>query len=168
LNEEVWKMDLIPIISTLGGFVIAGISIYLNYKARTSPYREVLYSKQLDIYIELADTLFDFYSNTDDLIKAKSNKEGERVELLQKEVTEKGINFALKYKKGMAVIPLKIREPILKLIDEADNALSGPFKIDKGKELKDSIIKAFHNIYDTIGTKQLSIETLKLIEKIKS
>jgi len=161
-------MDWIQIISLMGSYIIAGMTIYLNYKARTSPYREALYSKQLDIYIELVDTLFDFYSSIEDLIEAKSNKEDERVELLQKEAMEKGIDFAFKYKKGMAVIPLNIDEPILKLINEIDNVLSSPFKIDKGKELRDSSKKVFQNIYDTIGTKQLSIETLKLIEKIKS
>lgn len=162
-------MDWIPIISTLGGFVIAGISIYLNYKARTSPYREVLYSKQLDIYIELIDTLVDFYLSINKLIKAKSNKEGEKVELLiQKEAAEKGADLAIKYMKGLAVIPPKIAKPILKLVDEASYILSGPFKIDKVKELRNSTKRIYGNIYDTIGTIPLSIETLKLIDKIKS
>ena len=161
-------MDWIPIISTLGGFVIAGISIYLNYKARTSPYREVLYSKQLDIYIELVDTLVDFYLSINRLIKAKSNKKGKRVKLLQKEAAEKGADLIIKYMKGLAVIPPKIAKPILKLIDKASYILSGPFKMDKVKELRNSTKRIYGNIYDAIGTKQLSIETFKLIEKIKS
>jgi len=161
-------IEIIRIFVTVVSTIITGISAYLLYKSRYSPLRETLYSKQLDIYIELVDTLFDFYINIDNLIEAKSNKEVKRVELLQKEAMEKGIDFVFKYKKGMAVIPLKIREPFLKLIDKADNTLSGPFKIDKGKELRDSIKKVIQNIYDTIGTKPLSIETHKLIKKIKS
>ena len=161
-------MEIKSFIIALGSLILTGISIYFAYKARTAPYREVLYSKQLNIYTELADILFDFYSNIDNLIKAKSNKEGERVELLRKEAKEKEVNFVLKYKKGMPVIPLKIWEPILELIEEANNTLSGSFKIDKGKELRDSTVKVIQSIYETIGTKQLSIETLKLIKKIKS
>lgn len=43
-------MEWIIIISIVSNFIIACMSIYLSYRARTLPYREKLYSRQLEGY----------------------------------------------------------------------------------------------------------------------
>src|SRR6266496_2140659 len=44
-----WSSALVGI----GGLVVAGLSLYYGYKARTSPYRERLYDRRLDAYGEM-------------------------------------------------------------------------------------------------------------------
>lgn len=50
-------MDVGSIVIGLGGLAVAGLSVYLSYKARTSPYREMLYSRQLEGCAEVVDAL---------------------------------------------------------------------------------------------------------------
>ena len=39
------------------GLIGAGLSFYFYWKTRTTPYKEILYSKQLDGYLELSDII---------------------------------------------------------------------------------------------------------------
>lgn len=44
---------MITLVSVIGTLLIAGISLYLNYRSRSSPHREFLYQKQIEGYNEV-------------------------------------------------------------------------------------------------------------------
>jgi len=48
---------IIDFFAKAGGFIVAGLSVYLLWKARISSYRETLYSKQLEGYIDVAEAM---------------------------------------------------------------------------------------------------------------
>jgi hypothetical protein len=48
-------------IALIGGLLITGMSLWLNYRSRSSLHREFLYQKQIDVYSELADVMSSTY-----------------------------------------------------------------------------------------------------------
>lgn len=54
-------ISTINMISAPINVILIGINLYLTNKAKTSSYREALYSKQIGIYSELAKALNGLY-----------------------------------------------------------------------------------------------------------
>ena len=50
-------MNVGSLVVNVGSLAVAFLSVYLSYKSRTSSYRELLYSKQLEGYVVVVDAL---------------------------------------------------------------------------------------------------------------
>jgi hypothetical protein len=54
-----------PILSTAVGLVgalVAGLSVYFNYRGRHNQFRQVVYGRQMDAYFEIAGSMADLYT----------------------------------------------------------------------------------------------------------
>ena len=162
----------------LGGIVVAGLSVYLSYKARTSAYREMLYSKQLEGYSEVVDALADFYNAAQSFIAAHGcqlNNNTRRTLRLQ--TMDKNQAFHHKYQKWALYFPKEMRGALFDFI-KMFNGISAPPEIAKqyskekvyadnpGRLLGDAYTKVIEVARKGLGTEPFSQETLGLIRKI--
>jgi hypothetical protein len=51
----------------LVGVLVAGLSVYFNYKGRHNQFRQVVYSKQMDAYFEITGTMAHLYNAAQNL-----------------------------------------------------------------------------------------------------
>jgi hypothetical protein len=66
---------LAPVLSSVVGLVgvlVAGLSVYLNYKGRHNQFRQVVYSKQLDAYFEIVGAMATLHTAAQNLITFSS------------------------------------------------------------------------------------------------
>src|SRR3954470_21898819 len=62
---------LAPILSSVVGLVgvlVAGLSVYLNYRGRHNQFRQVVYSKQMDAYFEITGAIANLHAAAQRLI----------------------------------------------------------------------------------------------------
>jgi hypothetical protein len=60
-----------PILSTgvgLVGVVVAGLSVYFNYKGRHNQFRQVVYGKQMDAYFEITEAMAGLHNAAQNII----------------------------------------------------------------------------------------------------
>src|SRR6266576_1796504 len=61
---------LAPVLTSLVGLVgvlVAGLSVYVNYKGRHNQIRQVVYSKQMDAYFEITGAIANLYNAAQNL-----------------------------------------------------------------------------------------------------
>ncbi|MGB3346631.1 MAG: hypothetical protein WBA71_05230 [Candidatus Humimicrobiia bacterium] len=161
-------MDWIQIISLMGSFIIAGMTIYFNYKARTSPYREALYSKQLEGYVELANAIIEATREGIRCLSAGGSKT-KKGKVLYSQITGKITNIHFEYSKWAILLPREISSLVINFDKEIERIFDLPFNKEENSELiVNAHIKILNEIRKIMRTEPLSKETLKLIEKIKS
>ncbi|MBA7698404.1 hypothetical protein ES703_107081 [subsurface metagenome] len=160
-------MDWLSIISLIGGFIMFGVGIYLTFKARTEPYRQTLYSKQLDGYVEIVNALIDVYKTAHGVFFAKGLKLGKEAESeLSSIVMNKYSAFDHKHKKWVVVLPKEMNVLFANFRKDLEKILNLPFKNNPGKLFRDVYIEIIAKTRKAIGTEPLSEETLKLITKV--
>lgn len=174
-------MDWQSVINTIAipiNIILICVNVYLTYKARTLPYRQMIYSKQLEGFSEVIDTLSDFYVTAAIFIEAHDNKLNDetRVELINKTKKE-ATAFTKSCQKWMVYIPIKLEESLCDYL-ELFIGISAPSNI-ASKCLKDHVyaedpkgllyeeyLKIINTARTFLGTELLSRETLDLIAKI--
>jgi len=156
---------LILIISLIGGFIINGMGIYLNYKTRTGPYRQTLYSKQLEGYTEIIKAITDFHMDAQSFIPAKGLKGNKmRIELRLK-TKDSRTTFIDKHQKWAVFLPLKVNRALtnyLRIFNEISFFTKYEDKYPK-KLLKEAYRNVFFATQENIGVARLSKETIDLI-----
>lgn len=157
-------MDWLPIISTLGFFIIAVISIYLNYKTRTEPYRQTLYSKQLEGYTEIIKAFIDFHIDAESSIPAKGLK-GDKMRIkLRLKTKDSRTTFIDKHQKWFVFLPLEVNKSILNYLDIFKEISFYPEHEDKYPEkLREAYTNVLIETSKNIGMARLSKETIDLI-----
>jgi hypothetical protein len=161
-----------------GGLVVAGLSVYLSYKAKTSPYREVLYSKQLDGYAEVVDALTDFYIAAQSFIAAQGCRlDNNSRPTLRLQTMDKAQVFHHKHQKWAIFLPKEMNEKLSAFV-KLFNGISAPAEVakqypseivyanDPGGLLGNAYIKVIESARKSLGTEALSQETLKLIGEV--
>lgn len=53
--------EITPLIVGVGGLIVAGLSLVLNYLTRISHFRQAIYGKQMDGYTEVVQALNEWY-----------------------------------------------------------------------------------------------------------
>ena len=162
----------------LGGIAVAGLSVYLSYKARTSPFREILYSRQLEGYAEVVDALTDFYNAAQSFIAAHGYQLTNNTRpTLRLKTLDKNRAFHRKYQKWALYFPKQMRSALYDFI-KMFNGISAPPEVaqqyskekvyvdDPGRLLGDAYTKVIEVARKRLGTEPLSQETLELIRKI--
>ena len=150
----IWLSLITDFIVKTGGFIIAGLSLYFMWKSRTSAYRETLYSKQLEGYLML----------TESIIKIALSERS--VETLTTSIREFGENLV----KWMYVLPPSLAIAFEKFYSTARNELR---KMEKGTSFGEEALRdAFSEVSKAVnlcfGVSSLTQETSDLIAKISS
>ncbi len=171
-------MDWGPFIIGFGGLVVAGLSIYLSYRARTSPYRRMLYSKQLEGYAEVVDALTEFYITAQSFIVAQGCQLDHKTRpTLRLQSIDKNQAFHRKHQKWVIFLPREMNDALSAFV-KLFNGISAPPDIvrqysretvnsnDPGGVLGDAYTKVIEVARKGVGTEPLSQETLKLIGKV--
>lgn len=174
-------MDIKSFVVALGGLILTGISlyitlfmtfltgisIYITYRARTSPYREALYSKQLDGYVEIVNALSDVHKAAHGVFITKGLKLGKDAESeLSSIAMNKYSDFENKLKKWVIVLPKEMNVLLANFRGDFERILDLPFENNPGKLFIDAYIEIIRKTRDAIRTESLSQETLELITKI--
>ncbi len=156
-----------------------GINVYLTYKARTLPYRQMIYSKQLEGFSEVIVALTDFYDATQYYIVTYGFKLNDktRVELREKTM-RKGVNFSKKHMKWAIFLPKELRDR-LSDYTRLFNGISAPPSVasqysenivyadDPGGLLGEEYKKVFDTVIKYLGTEYISKETLEMLNRRK-
>lgn len=171
-----WKLFVIQ----FGVLVVAGLSIYLSFKSRTSPYREMLYSKQLEGFAEVVGLLTEFYVTAQSFIAAKGCQLDDNTRpKLRLQTIDKNLAFHRGYQKWAIFLPKEMNDRLLAFV-ELFNGISAlpevahqyPKEIvyanDPGGLLGDAYTKVVEAARKGLGTEPLSRETLKLIGEVCS
>ena len=173
-------MDWGSFIIGFGGLAVAGLSVYLSYKARTSPYREMLYSRQLEGYAEVIDALTRFYVTAQSSLAAQGFRLDDKTRpILRAETMDEHVAFYHKHQKWAIFLPREMNDALSAFINTF-NAISAPPKVaqlypremvnanDPGGLLGHAYSRVVEAARKGLGTEPLSQETLKLIGKIPS
>jgi len=147
---------------------ITGISVFLLYKARTSSYREEIYSKQLAGYLELTNAITEIVMKALMFLIAGGSKT-KKGKALYSQIRGKIRNIYTEYSKWAILLPREINSSVINFNDEIKRILNLPFnKEENSKLIRKVYSKIINEIRDAIGAEPLSKEIFKLIEKIKS
>jgi len=172
--------SLTNIIFTFINLIFIGINAYLTYKVKTLPFREMLYSKQLDGYSEVIETLTDFYIDAQRFIVSHGFKLNDKTRPeLKKQTMDKGNIHIEKHKKWAIFLPKELSNKLHNYIDlfNGISANKDPlskyqknivYAEDPGKLLSDAYLKVFNTARKFLGTESLSKETLEVIGKLLS
>jgi hypothetical protein len=160
-----------------GGLVIAGLSIYLNYKARTSHYREMIYSKQIEGYDEIVNALTEFYLTTLSFIASQGFRLDDTTRpILRSQTMEKNRAFHRKHREWVIFLPNEINKALFAFV-KLFNGISVhpavkhqyPREIVNAEDPALLLGDAYSEVIDVVraclGTEPLSQETRKLIGK---
>lgn len=166
-------MDTSALLISLGGLLLAGITVYLSYltqkREKTSSYRQVLYTKQIEgckLIIDKADQLFLILDGTN--APHYTVDEGLRIiDELSRLYRSWFIYFPDSLNEALQSFAIELREILNKLEVRISNN-------SENVSIKTSIILAreeYLNHYKTlidavrnmIGTDQLSTENLRMI-----
>lgn len=166
----------------IGGLIIAGLSIYLNYKERRKYLRESLYNKQIEVINEVSLYITELYHSLYNLldqiilIKINQNNSNEyhirKLEIITnnwKEIEKNYNEFVKKYRTWLIFLPddinIAINNFISLFLDIEENINNKDFDtkdIDNINNKYDRIIGSFRKF---LGIKKLSDETKKLIRE---
>ena len=158
-------MDLIPIKSLIGSFFISGMYIFLAHKARTEPYRQTLYSKQLEGYTETFKALTDFAMDATSFISEKGLKGDKMRSKLRLKTKDSRINFIDKHQKWFVFLPSEVNRSLTNFLRIFNEISFYPEYEDKNPEnlLKEAYYDVILATSKNIGIERLSKETIDLI-----
>ncbi len=154
---------------------MAGLSLWLNYKSQTAPYRELLYRQQFDGYAELAEKLASAYDTAalflaehrwhlDDTTRPQF---ATQVEPHVRTLYLQGFRYAVFMPKKVADGIFHFVNLLLALSASKETAGRYPSEVvyadDHGKVLQDAFEKVIEATREALGTEPLSQETLRMI-----
>ena len=155
-------MYWLSIISLIGGFIMTGMGIYLTFKARTEPYRQTLYSKQLDGYVELYRTINDTYLDAIDFVRAKGREtlKGKKLHL---QTREKILVLYDKYFDWLGILPEEVIELISNFAEEFKEILNTAVDSDTETRFTSAYLVIINEMRDIMRTSLLTEETFNII-----
>lgn len=169
--------SLTNIIFTFINLIFIGINAYLTHEARTLPYRQLLYSKQLEGYSKVVDALTDFYVDTRLFIAANGGKvDDKKRPILSLQTKEKFVIFHSRYQKWGIFLPNELNDRLCDYIElyrgiSAHPNVAYKFPIDHveaedpAKLLNDAYVRIFFTAREYLGTEYLSKKAHKLFRK---
>ncbi len=172
-------MDFGAFIIAFGGLILAGLSVYLSYKSRISPYREMLYAKQLEGYAEVVYALSDFFTTALGFITVQKGcrlDDNTRVEL-RSYTLDKNQTFFRKKQNWAIFLSKEISDSLSDFV-KLFSGISAPSDVahqyskeivyadDPGLLLANAYTKVIEVARKSLGTEPLSQETLKLFGEV--
>jgi hypothetical protein len=119
-----------PILSSgigLVGALVAGLSVYFNYKGRHNQFRQVVYGRQMDAYFEITAAMGKLYTGARNLVPSNGcwlNEDDARTRL-RVSLREEHESFTATVNRWLIVIPSKVKTAV----EDFNNtllAISGP------------------------------------------
>jgi hypothetical protein len=105
---------LAPVLSSvvgLVGVIVAGLSVYFNYKGRHNQFRQVVYSKQMDAYFDITEAMANLYNSAQNLIAFSGGlfqDDGARKQF-RSALRDEHERFGEKVNRWLIVLPSKVK-----------------------------------------------------------
>lgn len=170
-------MDWGSFIIGAGGLVVGGMSTWLSYKSRSSPYQEKIYSTQHEGYTEVVGTLIEFHNAAQYHIILQGGRLTDATRpKLRLETKELNAGFGRVHQKWAIFLPEEVNRALADFITVFNGISAHPevagrypketvYARDPGGLLGDAYSRVIAVIRKRLGTDPLSQETLKLIGK---
>jgi len=103
-----------PILScaiALMGAVVAGLSVYFNYKGRHNTIRQVVYGKQMDAYFEITESMGNLYNAAQNMLALGNHwlKTEDGRQQFRTTLRDEHDDFAGKVNRLLIVLPSKVK-----------------------------------------------------------
>jgi hypothetical protein len=125
--------DITPLVIGLGGLIVAGLSLILNYLARVTHFRQAIYGKQMDGYTEVVQALNEWYQFANGFITMHQFRlDGDDVRIeLRKQSAELNDKASKAKTKWMLLMPSEFNEAV-DAFRSVFNAVSALSQFTKG------------------------------------
>jgi hypothetical protein len=140
----------------LVGVMVAGLSVYVAYKGRHNPIRQVVYGRQMDAYFNIAGSMADLYAAAQDaLVLGGPWLKGEDARVrLRSMLREEHEKFAATVNRSLIVLPSKVKAAV-DAFNEALLAVAGPADARPGAasvsaEAADGLARAYERAINCI------------------
>jgi hypothetical protein len=106
---------LAPVLSSMVGLVsvlVAGLSVYFNYRGRHNQFRQVVYSKQMDAYFEIIADMANLYHAAQNLITFNGpllQEDDQARQRFRTGLREEYEQFNAKVSRWLIVLPSKVK-----------------------------------------------------------
>jgi hypothetical protein len=106
-----------PIVSSTVGLVgalVAGLSVYVNYKGRHNQFRQVVYGKQMDAYFDITESMANLYAAAQHLLAVTNPRlKGEDVRRqFRAALREEHERFTATVNRALIVLPSKVKAAV--------------------------------------------------------
>lgn len=153
---------LAPILSAMVGLIgilVAGLSVYLNYRGRHNQFRQVVYSRQMDAYFEITGAIADLHAAAQRLIafglqfpEGPDNRKRFRTAL-----GEEHDQFRERVNRWLIVLPSKVKLAL----DHFDSTLTTVTGSDDGLDPATDLAKAYEHVVNCVRH-HLAVDSLTL------
>lgn len=171
---------IIELIVKGGGFILGILALYFMWKSRTTPYKEILYSKQLEGYLKLVESMETIISVIlDRMLSLTKDEKDERfyfnplelpkeysiddfmkdIEKFKSKLNSCKSDYADIFVKWSIILPKELRDSFKEFIKTINIKDLNPEKIFDARK------KVFKIAYHKLGIEPLSKEIRNMIEK---
>lgn len=119
-----------PVLSStvgLAGALVAGLSVYVNYRGRHNQFRQVVYGRQMDAYFGIAEAIADLYTAAQNALAAGNPwlKGEDARRQFRAAVRDEHERFAGTVNRSLIVLPSKVKAAV-DAFNEAVLAIGDP------------------------------------------
>ena len=171
-------MNIWSFLIGFGGLIIGGLSVYLAFKSRISSFREKIYLKQIEGFVEIIIAINDFHNFAQNFIATnKWTLNDKKKSLLRSKSLDKNLKLHYILQKWVIFFPVQFNEAVTKFI-ESFNAITAPSFAkhiypqnivntkDPGKIIGNAYLHIIKIARIYLGTEPLSQDILKLLGKL--
>jgi hypothetical protein len=142
---------LAPILTSLVGLVgvlVAGLSVYFNYKGRHNQFRQVVYSKQMDAYFEITGAIANLHSAAQNMIafglQFRDGPDGRKK--FQTALRDEHEQFYERVNRWLIVLPAKVKAAL----DNFDSTMTAVSDDDNATDPATDLAKAYERVVNCI------------------
>src|SRR5436190_3239595 len=98
----------------LVGALVAGLSVYFNYKGRHNQFRQVVYNRQMDAYFDITESMSNLYTAAQNVLAAGNPwLKGEDARArFRTAVREEHERFTATVNRSLIVLPSKVKAAV--------------------------------------------------------
>src|SRR5262245_47556630 len=98
----------------LVGVMVAGLSVYVAYKGRHNPIRQVVYNRQMDAYFAIAGSMAELYAAAQDALALGGPwlKGDDARSRLRAALRDEHERFASSVNRSLIVVPSKVKAAV--------------------------------------------------------
>jgi hypothetical protein len=161
-----------PILTSLVGLVgalVAGLSVYFNYKGRHNQFRQVVYGRQMDAYFDITESMAALYTAAQDHLAFNDRRlRGEDArERFRNALRPAHEAFTATVNRSLIVLPSKVKAAVdyfnetLLSVGALDGDQQNAVSTDTGPELAQSYERAVNCIRHHLAIDSLTTGMLK-------
>ena len=152
----------------LVGALVAGLSVYFNYKGRHNQFRQVVYNRQMDAYFDITESMSNLYTAAQNILAASSPwlKEEDARARFRTAVRKEHERFTATVNRSLIVLPSKVKaavdhfnETLLAVSEPAEERSADPDAADAPADPAADLGKAYQRAVNCIRH-HLAIDSL--------